>query len=112
MDTQLATLAKTLGTRLITNDANLAAIARLQGIAVLNLYDLARALRPIVEPGNKLDLSLVKEGREAHQAVGYLPDGTMIVVNHARPHLGKTVPVVIASALVTNAGRLFFAELK
>ena len=112
VDAQLAMLAKMLSTRLLTNDANLSAIARLQGIAVLNLYDLARALRAVVEPGQKVDLPLVKEGRDAHQAVGYLPDGTMIVVNHARPYLGRTVPVVISSSLMTNAGRLFFAELK
>ena len=111
VDTQLANLAKFLDARLLTNDSNLAAIARLQGIPVLNLYDLAKALRPIVEPGRQLDLSLVKEGRDAHQAVGYLGDGTMIVVNHARPHLGKTMPIVIASSLQTAAGRLYFAEL-
>ena len=112
VDTQLAALAKFLDARLLTNDSGLASIARLQGIAVLNLYDLARALRPVVEPGRQLDLPLVKEGRDAHQAVGYLGDGTMIVVNHARPHLGKTMPVVIASSLQTAAGRLYFAELK
>ncbi len=112
VDTQLAALAKFLDARLLTNDSGLASIARLQGISVLNLYDLARALRPLVEPGKHLDLPLVKEGRDAHQAVGYLGDGTMIVVNHARPHLGKTMPVVIGSSLQTAAGRLYFAELK
>ena len=112
VDTQLAALAKFLDARLLTNDSGLTAIARLQGIPVLNLYDLARALRPVVEPGKHLDLPLVKEGRDAHQAVGYLGDGTMIVVNHARPHLGKTMPVVIGSSLQTAAGRLYFAELK
>ncbi len=112
VDTQLAALAKFLDARLLTNDSGLTAIARLQGISVLNLYDLARALRPVVEPGKHLELPLVKEGRDAHQAVGYLGDGTMIVVNHARPHLGKTMPVVIGSSLQTAAGRLYFAELK
>ena len=112
VDTQLAALAKFLDARLLTNDSGLAAIARLQGISVLNFYDLARALRPVVEPGKHLELPLVKEGRDPHQAVGYLGDGTMIVVNHARPHLGKTMPVVIASSLQTAAGRLYFAELK
>ena len=112
VDSQLASLAKFLDARLLTNDANLASIARLQGISVLNLYDLAKALRPVVEPGRQLVLPLVKEGRDAHQAVGYLGDGTMIVVNHARPHLGKTMPVVIASSLQTAAGRLYFAELQ
>jgi uncharacterized protein YacL len=112
VDTQLAALARLLDSRLLTNDANLATIARLQGVSVLNFYDLARALRPVVEPGRHLELPLVKEGRDAHQAVGYLTDGTMIVVNHARAQIGKTVSVVIASALQTAAGRLYFAELK
>lgn len=112
VDTQLASLAKFLDARLLTNDANLAAIARLQGVPVLNLHDLSRALRPSIEPGKQVDLTLTKEGREPHQAVGYLDDGTMIVVNQGRPHLGKSVLVVISSSLQTSAGRLFFAELK
>jgi uncharacterized protein YacL len=78
----------------------------------LNLNDLAHALRPALLTGDEIELSLVKEGRESHQAVGYLPDGTMIVVNHARHLLGKTASIVVASALQTAAGRLIFAELK
>ena len=111
-DARLVLAAKVLKARLLTNDLALGQIARLQQVAVLNLADLARALRPTLVTGDELDLHLVKEGREAHQAVGYLPDGTMIVVNHARPHLGKTRTVVVASALQTAAGRLIFAELK
>jgi uncharacterized protein YacL len=84
----------------------------LQQLPVLNLTDLARALRPTLVSGDELQLNLVKEGREPHQAVGYLPDGTMIVVNHAREYLGKTASVVVSSALQTAAGRLIFAELK
>ena len=112
VDTKLVQTAKLLEARLLTNDANLAATARLQGVRVLNLHDLARALRPTVEPGRPLDITLVREGRDSHQAVGYLSDGTMIVVNHARNCLGSTVPVVVTSSLQTSAGRLFFAELK
>jgi len=112
VDTRLAQLAKLLDVRLLTNDSNLCAIARLQGVGVLNLHDLARALRPPVAPGQELQLTLAKEGREAHQAVGYLPDGTMIIVNHARSQIGKSVNVVISSSLQTSAGRLFFAEMK
>lgn len=112
VDTRLILTAKLLNARLLTNDGNLAAIARLQGVLVLNLHDLARALRPVVEAGRPVDLALVKEGREPHQAVGYLSDGTMIVVNHGRTYLGQTVPVVITTTLQTSAGRLFFAELK
>lgn len=112
VDTRLVHTAKLLQARLLTNDANLCAIARLQGVAILNLTDLSRALRPAVEPGRPLDISLVREGREAHQAVGYLNDGTMIVVNQAKHYLGQTVTVIVTSSLQTSAGRLFFAELK
>jgi uncharacterized protein YacL len=112
VDARLVQTAKMLDARLLTNDGNLCAIARLQGVQALNLHDLVRALRPSVEPGRVIDLPLVKEGRDTHQAVGYLSDGTMIVVNHARTLIGQTVPVVITSSLQTSAGRLFFAELK
>jgi uncharacterized protein YacL len=111
-DARLVRVAKLLQARLLTNDSALGQVARLQQVPVLNLSDLARALRPNVVAGDELQLSLVKEGRDAHQAVGYLPDGTMIVVNQARPHLGSTKTVVVSSALQTAAGRLIFAELK
>ena len=111
-DARLVRIAKVLKARLLTNDHALTQVARLQRVMVLNLADLSRALRPTVLAGDEIDLHLVKEGREPHQAVGYLPDGTMIVVNHARAHLGKTRTVVVASALQTAAGRLIFAELK
>ena len=111
-DARLVRTAKVLQARLLTNDAALCQVARLQQVPVLNLADLARALRPVVVAGDELELHLVKEGRDAHQAVGYLPDGTMIVVNHGRPHLGSTATVVVSSALQTAAGRLIFADLK
>ncbi|MDQ3119939.1 MAG: PIN domain-containing protein [Verrucomicrobiota bacterium] len=111
-DARLVRTAKFFQARLLTNDNALCQVARLQQVSALNLNDLARALRPTVVAGDELDLSLMKEGREAHQAVGYLPDGTMIVVNHARTSLGKTATVVVSSALQTAAGRLIFAELK
>jgi uncharacterized protein YacL len=112
VDSRLVRTAKVLQARLLTNDHALAQVARLQQVPVLNLADLARALRPTVVTGDEIELNLVKEGREPHQAVGYLPDGTMIVVNHARPHVGKIRTVVVSSALQTAAGRLIFAELK
>lgn len=112
VDTKLVQLARLLQARLLTNDSNLCKIARLQNVTALNLNELASALRPALAAGDETELALVREGREPHQAVGYLPDGTMIVVNHARPHMGKTVAVTIASAVQTTAGRLFFAELK
>ena len=112
VDTRLAQIAKMLDARLLTNDSGLCAIARLQNVSVLNLNDLTRALKPQLAAGDEVDLALIKEGRDAHQAVGYLADGTMVVVNHARAHIGKTVPIVVASALQTSAGRLFFADLR
>ena len=111
-DARLVRIAKLLQARLLTNDTALGQVARLQQVQTLNLADLARALRPTVVAGDELELSLIKEGRDPHQAVGYLADGTMIVVNHAREFLGSTRTVVVSSALQTAAGRLIFAELK
>jgi uncharacterized protein YacL len=112
VDARLVRAAKVLQASLLTNDGALCQVARLQQVPALNLNDLARALRPVVVVGDEIQLSLVKEGREQHQAVGYLQDGTMIVVNHARPHVGHTATVIVSSALQTAAGRLIFAELK
>ncbi len=111
VDSKLIQLAKMLSARLLSNDGNLCSIARLQGITALNLNDLNKALRPVVGAGDEITLTLTKEGREAHQAVGYLPDGTMIVVNNSRAQVGKSVRVSISSVRQTSAGRLFFAEL-
>jgi uncharacterized protein YacL len=101
-----------LQARLLTNDNSLCQVARLQQVTALNLNDLARALRPVVLAGDEMELHLIKEGREPHQAVGYLPDGTMIVINHARSLIGKTVKIVVSSMLQTAGGRLIFGELK
>ncbi len=110
-DSKMVELADALVARILTNDGNLGKVARLKGGSVLNLNELALALRPIVSPGDELDLELVKGGKDEHQAVGYLPDGTMIVVNQGKPHLGTRQPVVVAGAVQTSAGRLIFAEL-
>lgn len=112
VDAKLVQLAQLLGARLLTNDSNLCKIARLQNVIALNLNELSEALRPQLASGDELDLALVKEGKEPHQAVGYLPDGTMVVVNQGRPHLGQTVMIHVSSVVHTTAGRLFFAELK
>lgn len=111
-DAKMVQLADLLDARILTNDANLGKVARLKGIAVLNLNELSLALKPIVSPGDELELELVKEGKDDHQAVGYLSDGTMIVVNHGRRHIGTLRQVVVAGAVQTSAGRLIFAELK
>ena len=111
VDSKLIQLAKMLNARVLTNDGNLCSIARLQGVTALNLNDLSKALRPAVAAGDEIMLTLTKEGREPHQAVGYLEDGTMIVVNNSRAQVGKNVRVAISSMRQTSAGRLFFAEL-
>jgi len=110
-EAKLVELAEELSGRILTNDSNLGKVARLKGIMVLNLNELATALKPVLSPGDQLELELVKEGKDRHQAVGYLPDGTMIVVNQARPYIGTRQPVVVAGAVQTSAGRLIFAEL-
>lgn len=112
VDAKLVDLAQRLGARLLTNDSGLAKVARLQKVTVLLLSELALAMRPIVSPGDEVELHLVKEGRDEHQAVGYLPDGTMIVVNRAVELIGSMQWVVVAGAVQTSAGRLIFAELK
>ena len=112
VDARLVNLARFLQSRLLTNDGGLARLARLQNLAVLNLNDLAAAMLPTVTVGDELELPLVREGRDPNQAVGYLPDGTMIVVNHGRGQIGHTVAVTVASAVQTSGGRLIFAELR
>lgn len=111
-DSKMVQLARLLDARILTNDSNLCAIARLQGVTALNLNELAKVVRPVLAVGDEVEITLTKEGREPHQAVGYLPDGTMIVANHARDYLGKTVLVAVSSVLQTSAGRLFFADIR
>lgn len=111
VDTMLVSLARDLNARLLTNDENLAKVARLRSITVLSINELTIALQPRLAPGDRLTLQLTKPGKDKHQAVGYLPDGTMVVVNHAAAHIGQTLPVIISSTLPTAAGRLYFAEL-
>ncbi len=112
VDGKLTELSKRIGARILTNDANLAEVARLQGVTVLNLNELAKSLRSRVSPGDEIELDLVKEGKDKNQAVGFLSDGTMIVVNEGREKIGTTQNVVIASSMQTSAGRLIFADLR
>lgn len=111
VDGKIIQLAKMLSAEILSNDQNLRRVAELQKVRVLNLNDLARALRPVVLPGERLSVKLVKEGREFDQAVAYLDDGSMVVVNHARAYVGREVEVDVTSVLQTAAGRLAFAEL-
>ena len=111
VDQRLTQLALVLSARLLTNDAPLTKVARLQRVNVLNLNELVAALRPPLAPGQEVALMLAKPGRDPHQAIGYLDDGTMIVVNNAHQWIGERVGVRISSTLKTSAGRLFFANL-
>lgn len=111
VDGKLVQLAKMLPAEILTNDYNLNRIAELQHVRVLNLTELAKSLRPVVLPGERLTIRLVKEGREADQALAYLEDGTMIVVGRARRLVGQEVEVAIVSVLQTSAGRMAFADL-
>jgi uncharacterized protein YacL len=110
-NTRLIEVTRILAARLMTMDENLAKIAKIQGVDVLNLHDLDDALKPTVIVGERIRLALVRTGKEEHQAVGYLPDGTMIVTNHAVSKIGSTVDVVVVSTLQTASGVLVFAEL-
>lgn len=110
VDSRLLALARRTGARILTNDMNLCKVARLHHVRVLNLNDLVDAVRPSLNPGDSLKLPLVKEGKDEHQAVGYLENGTMIVVNNGREAIGKTVNVKITGTVQTAAGRLVFAE--
>lgn len=111
METRLVEAAAVLGARLVTVDENLTKIARLRGVDVLNLNELDEALRPAVVVGQRMRIALVRTGKEDHQAVGYLPDGMMIVVNHAISKMGDTVEVTVVSTLQTAGGTMVFAEL-
>ncbi|MBN8457965.1 MAG: hypothetical protein J0M04_09005 [Verrucomicrobia bacterium] len=108
---RLMEVARLLGARLLTANENLNRVAKLQGVDVLNIFELDEALRPTVAVGDRLKLTLVRGGKEEHQGVGYLPDGTMIVVNHGVGEIGKTVEVTVISTLQTNAGTMVFADL-
>jgi uncharacterized protein YacL len=108
---RLVETAKLLGARLMTMDDSLAKLARLQGLDVLHLQELDAALTPEISIGQRLRIALVRVGKEDHQAVGYLPDGTMIVVNHAVSRMGQTTDVTVVSTLQTGGGFLIFAEL-
>jgi len=112
VDAKLVHAARLLGARIVTTDYNLQKIAELQGVKLLNVHELSKATRPLALPGEVIEVKLVKEGRDSGQAVGYLSDGTMIVVNMGKPHLGQLVQAEVASILQTPAGRMVFADLK
>lgn len=112
VDAQLVRLAKGLEAKIFTTDFNLNRIAALQGVKVLNINELANALKPVVFPGEAMEVRLLKEGKEFNQGVAYLDDGTMIVVEDARKLIGQMVKVNVTSVLQTQAGRMIFAKLE
>lgn len=111
VDEKLLRLSKDLDASLVTNDYNLNQVAELQGVKILNLNNLANALKAVVLPGEMLAVQIVKEGKEAGQGVGYLDDGTMVVVEDGRSHIGEGLDVLITSVLQTAAGRMIFGKM-
>lgn len=111
VDLKLVMLAKHLEGKVVTNDYNLNKVARLHGVEVVNLNDLANALKPVFLPGEMLEVHIVKSGEEPGQGVGYLDDGTMIVVEGGREHLNRSVRISVTSVLQTSAGRMIFGRV-
>src|SRR6266704_1655371 len=112
VDAKLVRLARNLGAKLYTNDYNLGKIAELQSVSHVNLHDLAVSLRVVLLPGELLSLRIVREGKDKGQGIGYMADGTMVVVNHAQSCIGQQVEAQVQSLLQTGAGVIIFAELK
>lgn len=110
VDVKLLKLAQIMNGKVVTNDFNLNKVAAIKGIPVLNINELANTLKPVVLPGEEMILALVKEGKEEDQAVAYLDDGTMIVVEEGKPFIGQTIKVIVTSVLQTSAGRMIFAK--
>jgi len=112
VDAKLVALGKVMGGKILTNDFNLNKIAELQGVPVLNINQLANAVKPVVLPGEVMNVFVLKEGKEYGQGVAYLDDGTMVVIDNARRYIGKNIEVSVTSVLQTTAGRMIFARLK
>ncbi|MEA5532961.1 PIN/TRAM domain-containing protein [Crocosphaera sp. XPORK-15E] len=110
VDAKLVHLAQEINGTLLTNDYNLSKVANLQKVTILNVNDIAQAIRPIYLPGDTLDLKILKPGKEPTQGIGYLQDGTMVVVEEGKDYLGGELRVVVTSALQTSAGRMIFAK--
>jgi uncharacterized protein YacL len=110
VDLKLIELARVLGGEIVTNDFNLNKVAQLRGVDVLNINELANALKPVVLPGEFMKVFILKEGKEYNQGVAYLDDGTMVVVDNARRLIGKTIDVVVTSVLQTTAGKMIFGR--
>jgi uncharacterized protein YacL len=110
VDDKLILLAKQLHCPIVTNDYNLNRVAELQGVTVLNINELANAVRAIYLPGESMEVKVIQEGKELGQGVGYLDDGTMVVIEDGRRRIGQTIPLVVTKVLQTAAGRMIFAR--
>ncbi|HZD50021.1 MAG TPA: PIN domain-containing protein [Silvibacterium sp.] len=111
VDLKLIELAKDIDAKIVTNDFNLNKVAHLHNVAVLNINDLANSLKPVVLPGEKMNIMILKEGKEYNQGVGYLDDGTMVVVDHARRMIGRSVEISVTSVLQTASGKMIFGRM-
>ena len=111
VDLKLLELAKKWEAKVVTNDFNLNKVAHLHRVEVLNINDLANALKPVVLPGERMNVLILKEGKEYNQGVGYLDDGTMVVVDHARKMIGRTVDISVTSVLQTASGKMIFGKM-
>ena len=112
VDAKLVRLARNLNAKLLTNDYNLAKVAELQKVSFMNLHEVAKCLKVILLPGEMLRLKLVREGKDKGQGIGYMPDGTMVVVQNGQSHIGEQVEAEVQSLLQTGAGIIVFAEMK
>ena len=112
MDAKLVLLAQQTGGDILTNDYNLNKVAELQGVRVLNINDLINALKPVFLPGEEMIVQVIKEGKEQRQGIGYLDDGTMIVVDTGRKYINQKIYTVVTSVLQTSAGRMIFVKPK
>jgi uncharacterized protein YacL len=110
VDLKLIELARSLNGKIVTNDFNLNKVAQLRGVGVLNINELANALKPVVLPGELMKVFILKEGKEYNQGVAYLDDGTMVVVDNARKMISKTIDIVVTSVLQTTAGKMIFGR--
>src|SRR5574340_1697293 len=112
VDSKLVKMARTFHYPIITNDFNLNRVAELQGVKVLNINELANAVKPVLLPGEDISIKIMQDGKELNQGVGYLDDGTMIVVEGGRQYMGSTIEVTVTRVLQTVAGRMIFAHPK
>ncbi|MDO5040810.1 MAG: TRAM domain-containing protein, partial [Peptoniphilus sp.] len=111
VDSKLLALTKDLKGKIVTNDYNLNKVAKVQNIQVLNINELANSVKPVYLPGEEMKVDIVKQGKEHNQGLGYLDDGTMIVVEQGKNYLGQTINVIVTSVLQTSAGKMIFAKL-